>query len=177
MKVSSWCGILQASSAFSWEALWGGVREPGDLGSLQFLMLVLTSRKRGSLSGGEWLPQALLTLLLRWRLSLRWVAAFPCICPETSPLPQFQTLYLFSREPFLLFLGLIPAALGWQEITEESCTNFSRLGNSFCGNQREQAPKIPKVKDEKAIDLKSYFTLNWAGTFIITVIYFNSVMI
>lgn len=61
--------------------------------------------------------------------------------------------FIFSPESHsLLFLGLVPEALGWQEIMEESCTNFSKLGNTFCGNQREQAPKIPKENDKKAID-------------------------
>jgi len=51
--------------------------------------------------------------------------------------------------------------MGLQEITEENCIDFSRLGNNLCGNQREQEPKIPKEKDEEAIgDILLHIELN-----------------
>lgn len=46
---------LQTPHGSLWEAQWGGLREPGDLSSLQFLMLALTDGKR-ALLGWERLP-------------------------------------------------------------------------------------------------------------------------
>lgn len=94
---------LQTPHPFLWGALWGGLREPGDFSFLQFLMLALTDGKRLCWVEGGF--PALLTWLLQERISLSCAMDFPCVFPETSPLPQFHTLYLFSRDLFLTLSG------------------------------------------------------------------------
>lgn len=165
---------LQALHAFWWEALWGGLREPGDLNFLQFLMLALTERKK-----------------------LCWVQnGFPSPADPAAPgkvKPELCNAFSlcfswdFSFAPIPYTLSFLQRAVpysfwAWSQKHWDDKRSWKRvalilvsLGTLSVEIRENKPPKYLK-KMIKELLMKSCSSLNWTGIFIINVIYFNRVM-